>query len=465
MNGTRDVPHTHFSTRPMLLWKRFVITNLKQTLSELVRSVINSWSDASRIFKLVNGLERDTGLGISSQTMAATPQCAIMEIIYSLYILPTLNASAAIATIPLVYMYIKQRSSNTTLFGLGLLFYAIIFLCFITAIAQHLCKCLDDYNFLTNYLDMANGTFYSLQSTLIVVIWCKRLQSIFDGTSLVPSRCTMNSFFAVITIVAVCGPAFAIWFNLLQEFSPDSPWLLPVDLFRALLTLIYLCVLIWLNCLFLRKMHAVFNWHDDPQMAKNEKISNIITKTSVLCAISSLSIILFIIPFFLNGSVVGSHHVMFAADVMFVVDLSTNFLSIWLSNVAFVAYYNRMCGCCDTLCRFCIGGVTKDMVILASQSTSLPELHVAGMHVPVTSTSIAVWIDTYSFFFFLTFVNFPIALLSLWYCNLWILCVLLTNPTFPTYMYSDMMRFTVLRSRWERDIGPCLCDGCIRFIC
>merc|ERR1719361_2341663 len=100
--------------------------------------------------------------------------------------------------------------------------------------------------------------------------------------------------------------------------------------------------------------------------AARDAVINIITKTTLLCVISSMTLLLFLIPFFLNGIVVNSHHVLFVANFMIVVDLFTNFLSVWLSYRCFDSYYFKICGFCDASLRKYIGGETiaKDVTML-----------------------------------------------------------------------------------------------------
>ena len=290
--------------------------------------------------------------------------CTSVEVIYNTYTLPVINASAAISTTPLIYMYIKaylnkQLKATTQLFYLGLTYYGIILISFIISIFRNWVVCHNNSKHLSNYLDLTNGTLYCIQSTLLIIILFNRLVHIFKTTPLALSRCLIHSFVSIIVAVAVLSSTCTISYNLLEEYSPDSTWLLPIDLLWGFLSLVYVISVIWLNAMFINKMYKVFRLEHASDKTSN-KIVNIITKATVLCVISSISILLFVIPFFV-WSVVRSYHILFVSNVTLVTDLYFNLLSVWLSNSCFDAYYFRMYGSCDKMCRKYIGGQTEDV--------------------------------------------------------------------------------------------------------
>ena len=216
-------------------------------------------------------------------------QCSPSQFIYSDYVFPTLNALAAVSTMPLIYIYIqaylqKKLKSTSLLFHLGLALFMVIFIIFTIAIAHHRMYCHPNYQYLSNFIDITNGILYIAQSTIVVVILFIRLVDIFKGTLLALSNCIIHSFLAVISADAILGSSCSIAYNLLEEYSPNSPLFAPIYSFWAFSSFVYLILVILLNALFIFKMYKVY--HTDKAM--NIKILNIITKTTVLCVISSL---------------------------------------------------------------------------------------------------------------------------------------------------------------------------------
>merc|ERR1711971_1164331 len=139
----------------------------------------------------------------------------------------------------------------------------------------------------------------------------------------------------------------------------------------AFCSFVYLIALIWLNAMFISKMYKVFRLEGKDRA--NHKIINVITKTTVLSAISSVTLVLFTFPFF-SVSIFTSHHLLFVANIMLVIDLSANCLSIWLSYACFDGYYVQICGCCDRLFRSCIGGKTVSVQELGQEIQSASTL-------------------------------------------------------------------------------------------
>ena len=171
--------------------------------------------------------------------------CSTSQILYNDYILPISNSVAAISTIPLIYMYIKaylqkEFKQTTLFFNLGMIFFVIIFVSFIMSIIRHLIFCHAEYYHFTNFMDLVCGILYTLQSAMLLFILFTRMIVIFKKTALALSRCVICILMSMIIAVAILSSFCAISFNLLEQYSPNSQWLIPIDLFRAFLSLSYL---------------------------------------------------------------------------------------------------------------------------------------------------------------------------------------------------------------------------------
>ena len=296
--------------------------------------------------------------------MADAWACTSNEILYNDYILPILNASAAITTIPFIILYIRARynkklKSTFCLFGLGLAMFVIIFTWFVSEVFHNGIICYEDYQYLSNFFDMANGILYTTQNTLLLLILFIRLMQIFQKTEFALSYCVINSFIFLIVIAAIISSLCSISYNLLEQYSPNSPWLTAIIFIWIFPSLVYILSVIWLNGLFIHKMYKVYHMTEIRNNSKR-KMEDIISKTTVLCVVSSMSSLLFFISWFL-WSAVDTPDVVFVSEVMMVVDLYTNFLSVLLSFSHFGSYYWKVCGCCDKLGRKYIGGQTQDV--------------------------------------------------------------------------------------------------------
>ena len=300
--------------------------------------------------------------------------CTGIEIVYSDYTLPILNIVATISSSFLIYLYIKaylkkELKSTSLLFYLGLALFVSIFISFIIAIIRNRIYCHTDFYYLINFFDMANGVLYNVQCTILVTVLFIRLVDIFNDTSLALSRCVIYLFNTLIVAVVILGSSCSISYNMLEEYSPNSSLLVPIDSLWAFLSLVYVMVLIWLNGMFVYKMYKVYHMTQGTHSNTRHKMKDVITKTTVLCIVSSLTILLFLITFFaLSAS--DSPHMFFASNIAIIADSYTNFLSIFLSYECFDGYYVKLYACCDYLGRRYIGGETQDIRAIDRQLTA-----------------------------------------------------------------------------------------------
>ena len=287
--------------------------------------------------------------------------CAESEVVYNDYVCPILNLLAAISTIPFIFVYIraylnKRLQSRAVLFYLALVLFCLISISFTMAMVRNLVLCLDELHSLSNFMNMTTGILYTTQSIMVIIILFIRLIHIFEGTALALSRTLINLFIASVTIMAISSATCAISYNLLEEYSSNGTLIMTVNSLWALTCILYIIFLVCLNGVFVKKMHTVFHGIDTN---KNEKMKNLICKTTVLCMVSSMTIVAFMIPFF-TSHMMESPHIVFVSDIMFIADLYTNFLSILMAYNYFDVYYMRLCGFCDKMGRRYVGGQTKD---------------------------------------------------------------------------------------------------------
>ena len=292
--------------------------------------------------------------------------CSTTDITLNHYILPTLNALTATATIPLIYLYIKaytrqQLKSSNNLFKLGLVFFVLVFIWFIENSIKHIVHCTKYRNDYSNYLIMSNSVLYLIQSSLLIIILFIRLIHIFDGTALAISKCTIYSFAVLVIITVISVLTCAVLWQLLKQFHPKSPLFPYINIIWSFFFVVYLVVLIWLNGIFVFKMHKVFH-AEEKEEAINGEVMNTITKATVLCAVSSLTVVLHLGLWYDVNNII--HFVVLG-------DLCTNFLSIWLSYGCFYEYYAKVCCCCDKLFKICIGGRIKAEILQAEMATNI----------------------------------------------------------------------------------------------
>eukprot|EP00484_Ammonia_sp_Unknown_P022813 CAMPEP_0197032028 /NCGR_PEP_ID=MMETSP1384-20130603/10807_1 /TAXON_ID=29189 /ORGANISM="Ammonia sp." /LENGTH=127 /DNA_ID=CAMNT_0042461623 /DNA_START=633 /DNA_END=1016 /DNA_ORIENTATION=+ len=79
---------------------------------------------------------------------------------------------------------------------------------------------------------------------------------------------------------------------------------------------------------------------------------NTITKTAILCLVSTSQVLFFMVMFLTVGQTTSPHAVL-VTRLALIGDLHTNFLSIFLSYSYFAPYYDKLCGCCHMRYKSC----------------------------------------------------------------------------------------------------------------
>merc|ERR1712083_577962 len=109
------------------------------------------------------------------------------------------------------------------------------------------------------------------------------------------------------------------------------------------------------------KVHKLMK--DATSSHAHDSLVNIITKTSILCLVSTLCTFLFLSLFTFRGVASESLFYNLSAAVLCIADIYTNYLSVLLSFKRFDAWYRRLCGCCDAKCHLfwnhCLNSIEK----------------------------------------------------------------------------------------------------------
>ena len=261
-------------------------------------------------------------------------------ILYFDYILVPFMSLIAFTLIPLTVLYIYAHCQNWTktrkpLFYVGAVFLIICFLTHIDLIPAHLSHCRHPknveifYNLLTQ--------LYASQTFLLIGLLYQRLWYIFKETTMALKNCT-NISFLIFYIINLCALVFGAY-SYSNAFVDSS---LAVS-FAASLSIL---LIIFLDFLFIYKLYVV----NKSATATKNKLSKTITKTSVLAIISTSLTMVFGTATTLEP-IIDSIHFSFVVNLLFIADVYSNFLCIWLSYSHFNAYYLKICSCCDSKCK------------------------------------------------------------------------------------------------------------------
>ena len=275
--------------------------------------------------------------------------CTALQITISV-----MHSLSAISLIPFIYLYINayikgNLKSPEHIFYAGVLLFGLIFISFIfVSIPQGD----NDKGFYAAKPYIADQ-LYVAQNSVFVGIFFLRLYTMFQGTSFVLNEGTIVFFIACYIIVLIFGSLAAIgWSKKEGAFA----------LFASLGIIFYLLLLIFIIGLFIYKLIKVHKNAakenivvcDNHDNEKNDNLVYVINKTSLLCFISSSTIIWRLISFAVNPIFASSpnascvYHFIF--NVILIAELYTNFMCIFLSFKYFNGYYQTLCGCCHSCC-------------------------------------------------------------------------------------------------------------------
>ena len=261
---------------------------------------------------------------------------------------PVLSVSGA-SLIPLIISFIKayydkRLVSSKSRFYLGLVFFISILMTIVELALRYglYCKHIQA----AKIIDQLPVNFYVCQATFLMIILFTRLISIFKGTDLAISYCTI----AIFASLAFIYPALTASGYLVSSFSSIPS----IGGFMILVAmLVFISQVAWLNGLFIYKLYKL---QKTDKIDKDKYIQAIMVKTTILCLIGTSASILTMFAWVVVG-VVGPNGytqtlIVFAA----IIDLYTNFFSILLSYNYYDKWYERSCCCCTSLFKYCCGG-------------------------------------------------------------------------------------------------------------
>ena len=281
---------------------------------------------------------------------------------YTTYIYEIFYAIATISMIPFVYSYItayfkKSLKAAKSLFYLANLFYVMIFTLYIVQSVPYAVYCY--HPFILYLVRQATFALYSFSTLVLFIIFFERLTLIFRNTQLEVSVFTKRLFYGVWWL-RIC-----ILINSITFYAMGSKYLNIYLLSAPIGSVITLFLIIWLNCLFIRKLS---------KFHVNEKggdlTVDIITKTAFFTFISTFSTVLNFIIYFL-GFGLGWRDTdvnLFVHGFMAFLDVETNFLSVFLVHRYYDKWYHKLCGCCHRKCkRFCNNKLLNELQLAQYQ--------------------------------------------------------------------------------------------------
>ena len=305
----------------------------------------------------------------------------VIQIIYFDYIIPILYALAAITILFPLWLYINAYTKNKLgssllLYYIGLTFFCAVWFDYVNMAIQYSNRCHNQRLF--SILHSASICIYVFQAGTIVMFLFIRLIEIFKDTSFYLSKWTIR-WFIILEVFAV---PFGIFGLLMRQYYTKLEFV--GLLFWGLAALVYVITVLWLNYLFIYKLLEVYRGNSDKNNRSDKLLIATVTKTSLLCFISTSNVILFILTYILSFAW-DSPHSIFIARVIICVDLYTNFLSVILSFGYFESWYFKSCGCCHRKCHsFWSNCVKKDPQVMLSHVMAAQDLQTTPKQTEIT---------------------------------------------------------------------------------
>ena len=267
------------------------------------------------------------------------------------YILPIVSTLLIISMIPSVYLLTKtpkqaRQNSRRYAFFTTILFITIIFIYYVLQLIGDLQYCHDQPKWII--LAGIQTIFYLIQGVLILYILFFKLHFVFKPTRFRLSQWTIRSYIGYVTfgstIFIICETMIYLYYFKLLPISDGA---IIIFFYGILLVgVVYITSVVWLNGLFIKKIIQVY------KTSKDEEIKSVITKTALLCFISTAMFLPFVSLYFAYyATAPESEMVQFMLCLLEIVHIYINYLSVLLSYKEMNPWYIKMCGCCDITCR------------------------------------------------------------------------------------------------------------------
>ena len=274
-----------------------------------------------------------------------------------------------LSTFPTVYKYITsntrlKRDSRETLkkkkfiYRIALIFIAITILALSTYIVDSIIICIDFIVF--QYLFLF---FYLLQTYCLLLLSIIRVHRVFQGTSLLFSKCAIRFRIGIFTVLLLC-----IILSTLTVFVGFNNKTLSIIESSATIIAFFLFVFLSISTLiiFIQRLIKVHQTTDDNELMR------IITRLSVT-TLPSITITLSvpIIIFFLYLGNLPEYMYFFIVRFIILCDIATNFWGMMLSFKPMDNYYKIICGCMDNNCkRLWEKKVIKSVTVISGEMTN-----------------------------------------------------------------------------------------------
>mmetsp|Transcript_27036 Transcript_27036/g.44388 ORF Transcript_27036/g.44388 Transcript_27036/m.44388 type:complete len:344 (+) Transcript_27036:53-1084(+) len=288
------------------------------------------------------------------------------------YILPITSAIAAISMLPPIFVYFrgyikKKIKSSKCLFYAGLVMFIAIVLQFTGLIFMQPAYCRN----MTLYLALEGPLtlIWAVQTQILLQILFFRLKLVFDDTSFALSKCLVRSWFTVFAII-VGSYLLALTFFVSQNIvlvALGGLLLVVSAVFAAFAA-------VWLMALFIQRLMRVHRLLDGDQIGvNNDRMVNAVTKNAVLCFASTTTNILLNFVLIPTSTFTQSIHFDFLFRLVYHVDVYTNFLAVLLTFGHFDNLYQRLCGCCHSMCfSWCADRFGKEKAVIATIASEVP---------------------------------------------------------------------------------------------
>ena len=275
--------------------------------------------------------------------------CTATEFVLRGYIYPALFLLAAVtliyATFKFTMAYIRNKlKTSNLLFISGLSFYIVIILHNVSEAIYFGLYCYFGDKYII--FDLITQFLYPIQGVILITFLFLKLIHIFEQTEFALPKLTIYTFSGL----SLIGIVLALMAQTLICFPNFGQFTLGLIAFFAS-SFIYVFLIIWINLLFLHKLYSVYKSSKDI-INCDKRLIRVMTKTAVLCFVSTTFIIVFLIFYFISR-VSYSPYLYLISRVALIGDIYTSFGSVFLSYDYFDGLYFKTFGCCHNICKLC----------------------------------------------------------------------------------------------------------------
>eukprot|EP01083_Nonionella_stella_P146159 459302_1 len=256
---------------------------------------------------------------------------------------------AALLLIWCTYQFIKQRANTD---GYRCLYYTILFqfigapvvciLCMLVHVTNGISCSIDKYIILevNSWLQLLTYAMYGIQWLVLLIILFWRLVIVFKNTHHQVSR-QLIYVYGTLYILIIINAALAIFvMDTADEDGHNTiDRIILISAFTICLALYAILIAAFVSRLYQIQKKVAANTDPD------DTTQRLIAKMSILTFISIITTIVFGVCTAALTDAWDNPVILILFNIIMIIDIMSNYLSVWLQYECFDGYYSRLCSC------------------------------------------------------------------------------------------------------------------------